>query len=62
VSGAMELCLGLGLGLDDKNVCWTLTYVKVSGGHFELEDTIKCYNITGLLTKVTRGMPELEQV
>jgi hypothetical protein len=23
------------------SVCWTLTYVKVSGGHFELEDTIK---------------------
>ena len=24
----------------------TITYVKVSGGHFELEDTIKCYMIT----------------
>ena len=21
----------------------TITYVKVSGGHFELEDTIQCY-------------------
>ena len=21
----------------------TITYVKVSGGHFELDDTIKCY-------------------
>jgi hypothetical protein len=24
----------------------TITYVKVSGEHFELEDTIKCYNYT----------------
>ena len=24
----------------------TITYVNVSGGHFELEDTIKCYIIT----------------
>ena len=24
----------------------TITYVKVSGGHFELEDTIKCYIYT----------------
>ena len=37
----------LGLGLWRKNVCGHyITYVKVSSGHFELEDTIKCYILT----------------
>jgi hypothetical protein len=44
VSGAMKLWLGLRLGLL-KCLLDTITYVKVSGGHFELEDTIKCYTI-----------------
>ena len=42
VSGAMKLWLGLGL---INCLLDTITYVKVSGGHFELEDTIKCYTI-----------------
>ena len=46
VSVAMKLWLGLGLGLGLINCLLdTITYVKVSGGHFELEDTIKCYTI-----------------
>jgi hypothetical protein len=44
VSGAMILWLGLGLGLL-KCLLYTIIYVKVSGGHFELKDTIKCYTI-----------------
>ena len=28
----------------------TITYVKVSGGHVELDDTIKCYTCVGTLT------------
>jgi len=29
----------------------TMTYVKVSGGHFELEDTIKCYTYSVVINK-----------
>ena len=43
VSVAMKLWLGLGLL---KCLLDTITYVKVSRGHFELEDTIKCYICT----------------
>ena len=44
VSVAMKLWLGLGLGLL-KCLLDTMTYVKVSGEHFELEYTIKCCTI-----------------
>ena len=44
VSVAMQLWLGLGLGLL-KCLLDTITYVKVSGEHFELEYTIKCCTI-----------------
>jgi hypothetical protein len=40
----MQLWLGLGLGLL-KCLLDTITYVKVSGEHFELEYTIKCCTI-----------------